>query len=120
MLYSQFFTNPSETRTRSIASTSSSAAFHATNADARIKSLIADFKRKLFEGVPLPVQAGPEGLVPEAEEEQKRMWREQEHERLELHDRIKDLEVEVTCARTREAEAQNMAEELARQHALRE
>ena len=120
MLYSQFFANPSEARTRSVASTSSSAAFHSTFADARLKGLIADLKKKLFEGVSLPAQIGIDGVQAEDEEERKRIWREQEHERLELQDRIKDLEVEVTCARTREVESQKVAEELARQQALRE
>lgn len=50
----------------------------------------------------------------EDEEERKRSEREQEKSRRDLEDRVKDLEVEVTCAMAREEEAKKLVEELAR------
>jgi len=50
-------------------------------------------------------------------EEQKRIEREQERIRVELEEKVKDLQVEIACVIAREEEAQRLVEELAKQQA---
>ena len=87
-----------------------------------MKALIAEIRKKLTEGVPKRILEQPGVETPAAEteeeaEERKRLEREQERMRVELEERVKDLEVEITCVRAREEEAQRLVEELARQQA---
>lgn len=53
-------------------------------------------------------------LTEEEEEENRRIEREEEKIRKDLEDRVKDLEVEVICAKAREVEAKKVVEEMAR------
>jgi len=101
---------------------SASSTAHPTIADARLKTLVAQVRQKLTEGVPKRVfeQAGAEATAAETDEEaeeRKRLEREQERMRVELEEKVKDLEVEITCVRAREEEAQRLVEELAKQQA---
>jgi dihydrodipicolinate reductase len=52
--------------------------------------------------------------TPEEVEAKKRAEREEEKRRMDLEDRVKDLEVEVVCARGREEEARKAMEEFAK------
>ena len=50
-------------------------------------------------------------------EERQRETREKERARMELEEKIKDLEVEVTCAKAREEKANQLVDELAKMQA---
>jgi len=58
-----------------------------------------------------------EGLSEEEVEEKKRVEREAERILSHLGERVKDLELEVSCAQAREGEAKKLVEEYARVHA---
>ncbi|WVR05359.1 hypothetical protein IAU60_002373 [Kwoniella sp. DSM 27419] len=121
LMQHQFFTI-SSTGSRSghlqtSTSQSASSTSHPSIANARLQALIADVRAKMTEGVPQFVpenSGGIVGLTPEEIEEQKRVDREQEKVRRDLEDRIKDMEVELVCAKQREEEAGRVVEEMAR------
>jgi len=128
LLHSQFFapvspssslgsrTSPSSTQTLQFASSTS----HPSLADARLRSLISQVQTKLADKTPRQVVVAS-GSVPNSTEEdleiQKQAERETARGRQDLEDRVKDLEVEVTCARAKEQEAKRLAEQFAREHA---
>ena len=123
LLHSQFFSVArSDPLHKTLIHQSASSTAHPTIADSRLKTLIAEVRQKLTEGIPKRVveQQGAEGVAAETEEEieeRKRLEREQERMRVELEEKVKDLEVEITCVRAREEEAQRLVEELAKQQA---
>lgn len=121
LLHSQFFglaTNDPLRKTLLHQSASSTA--HPTIADAKLKSLIADVRKKLTEGAPKRSTQDAEGAGERVEtdlDEQKRIEREHERIRVELEEKVKDLQVEIACVIAREEEAQRLVEELAKQQA---
>jgi hypothetical protein len=99
---------------------SASSTAHPTIADAKLKGLIAEVRKKLTAGAPKRSTSDVEGTGPRPEpdvEEQKRIEREQERIRVELEEKVKDLQVEIACVMAREEEAQRLVEELAKQQA---
>jgi hypothetical protein len=64
-----------------------------------------------------PDDGNNEAVSEEELEEKKRIEREAERILSELSERVKDLELEVNCARAREDEAKKLVEEYARVHA---
>lgn len=63
------------------------------------------------------IEGSSEGLSEEEIEEKKRVEREAERILSDLGERVKDLELEVSCAQAREDEAKKLVEEYARVHA---
>ena len=122
-MHAQFFSVPAHSQLgRSLTHQSASSTAHPTIADSKLKALIADVRKKLVEGVPKRVAdaSGAPAVVeetPEEVEERKRLERETERIRTELEEKVKDLEVEITCVRAREEEAQRLVDEMARQQA---
>lgn len=123
MHHAQFFSVPANGQIgRTLAHQSASSTAHPTIADARLKSLIAEVRKKLTEGVvrrviDVAAPDGQAGEAPEEVEERKRAAREAEKMKVELEEKVKDLEVEITCVRAREEEAQRLVEEMATQQA---
>ncbi|OCF44171.1 hypothetical protein I317_01963 [Kwoniella heveanensis CBS 569] len=114
--FSQFTSLPRFSPTATQTTQSSSSTSHPSIANMRLQTLVADVRQKLTEGVPqwTPHIEGSAGPTPEEIEEQKRIEREQEKMRRDLEDRVKDLEVEIVCAKQREEEAGRVVEEMAR------
>lgn len=125
MMHSQFFrvhANPNPSRsgqhtyTHQIASSTS----HPALADAQLKYLVEQV-RTIIRAPPPPRPALNEGesdgLTEEEAEEKKRVEREAGRILAHLEERVKDLEVEVSCAKAREDEAKKLVEEYARVHA---
>ncbi|ORY28317.1 Afadin and alpha-actinin-binding-domain-containing protein [Naematelia encephala] len=125
MLHSQFFSNPASssklhssylvtsTTTHQFASSTS----HPSIADTRFKALIAQVRTRLAERAPAPKPAasGVEAAASEEEiQARKKAQREEERIKQDLEDRVKDLEVEVTCAQAREQEAKRLVEEFSK------
>ena len=115
MLHSQFFSVPSsDPLRRSLTHQASSSTSHPTIADARLKSIIADVRKKLTEGVvrvTVPSEGPVQGTETEVDtEEKKRAEREAEKYRTQLEERVKDLQVEITCALAREEEGKKVVE----------
>ena len=74
-------------------------------------------RKKLTDGVPKRVVSKADGAPQETDEqieERKRIERERERIHTELEERVKDLEVEISCVRAREEEAQRLIAEFAR------
>lgn len=122
MVHSQFFCltakstkAASQTYTHQNASSTS----HPSLADAHLKLLIEDIRTKLYTPPrPRPVLEGEMACLSEEElEEKKRIEREAGRILAHLEERVKDLEVEVSCAKSREDEANKLVEEYARVHA---
>jgi hypothetical protein len=91
---------------------------HASLADVRLKSLIADVRTRLLEKAPPRItQITTDSQGSDDQEELNRMERERQKTLSDLVDRVKDLEVEVVCARGREEEAQKLVEEFAKERA---
>ncbi|WVF71962.1 hypothetical protein IAT40_006772 [Kwoniella sp. CBS 6097] len=121
LLQTHFFsqtttTIPRFSHTATQTSQLSSSTSHPSIANVRLQLLIADVRQRLTDGVPQysPHNQGIIGPSPEEIEEQKRVEREQEKVRRDLEDRVKDLEVDIVCARQREEEAGRVVEEMAR------
>ncbi len=121
LLHSQFFANPS-TATRSLSQSytythqSASSTSHPSIADTRLRALVAEVRQKFADRSPpkSSIGDGVTTLQIEDEEKRKKVEREQDKCRRELEERVKDLEVEVTCAKAREDEAKRLVEEFAR------
>ncbi|WWC69229.1 uncharacterized protein I206_103166 [Kwoniella pini CBS 10737] len=115
LMQSQFFTlNTSSLRQSHLAQSASSTS-HPSMANTRLQSLVTEIRAKLVENAPPPLPVS--GMyVPTAEdiEEGKRKDREQEKLQRDLEDTIKDLQVELVCARKKEEEASKVVEEMAR------
>lgn len=96
---------------------------HPSIANARLQSLVEQIRNRITEGVP-QYAANHEHLTkqptPEEIEDQKRVEREKEKVRRDLEDRIKDLEVELNCAKRKEEEASKVVADYARKQAQRE
>lgn len=127
MGFGQFFTSPPSRSLRGprgmVASSSSSATYthtsppstsHASIADTRLKALVNDLRNRICDRI-VHVHAGDAPVeTPEEEEEKRRVEREVEKRRMDLEDRVKDLEVEIGVARGREEEAKKAMEEFVR------
>lgn len=96
---------------------------HPSIASARLQSLIEQIRNRITEGVP-QYSANGEHLTkqptPEEIEEQKRVEREKEKIQRDLEDRIKDLEVELNCAKRKEEEASKVVADYAKKQVQRE
>ncbi|WWC60878.1 uncharacterized protein I303_103454 [Kwoniella dejecticola CBS 10117] len=115
LMQSQFFTLNTSSLRRSHLIQSASSTSHPTMANTRLQSIIAEIRAKLVENAPPPVPSnGIYGPTPEEIEETKRSEREQEKLKRDLEDTIKDLQVELVCARKKEEEASKVVEEMAR------
>lgn len=122
-MHSQFFCAVPKQSTRPGAQThthqTTSSASHASLADAHLQSLVGQLRAKLHSPPPprdidLDV---PDVLSEEEVEEKKRIEREAGRVLAQLEERVKDLEVELGCAKAREDEAKKLVEEYARVHA---
>ncbi|WVQ69849.1 uncharacterized protein L199_008070 [Kwoniella botswanensis] len=124
LMQSQFFTlNTSQLRQSHLSQTSastfqsSSSTSHPSIANTRLQSLISEIRTKLLDNAPPPPPVMIDGVYapgPEEVEEQKRIERERERIRGNLEDRIKDLEVELVCAKRQEEESRRVVDEMAR------
>jgi hypothetical protein len=118
--HSQFFCAiPSTSRSTSqtyVHRTASSTS-HPTLADTHLKSLISELRTKINAPPVHRQEEVSEGLSEEEVEEKKRVEREAERILSHLGERVKDLELEVSCAQAREDEAKKLVEEYARVHA---
>ncbi|GFZ45799.1 hypothetical protein JCM24511_03529 [Saitozyma sp. JCM 24511] len=99
---------------------SASSTSHPSIADARLRSLLAETRTKMAEKI-VHVQQDLVGQAvqvesPEEVEARKRAEREDEKRRMDEQDRVKDLEVELVCARGREEEAKRTLEEFVKAH----
>lgn len=122
MMHSQFFCltakspkSTSQTYTHQNASSTS----HPSLADAHLKMLINETRTKMrTPSPPRPIINGETSDLTEEElEEKKRIEREAGRLLAHLEERVKDLEVEASCAKAREDEANKLVEEYARVHA---
>jgi hypothetical protein len=86
-------------------------------ADSHLRSLISEIRTKINAPPIVRPEEVPERLSEEEQEEKKRIEREAERILSELGERVKDLELEVSCAQAREDEAKKLVEEYARVHA---
>ncbi|WVQ71848.1 hypothetical protein IAR50_001390 [Cryptococcus sp. DSM 104548] len=124
LLQSQFFTSPSNVSgSRSNSSQSASSLSHPNIAQERLQSLIADIRTRITEGVPQwspSTGEAQEILTPEEIEERKRGERNAEKQQRDLHDRIKDLEVELECAKRKENEASKVVADYAKKQIQKE
>ncbi|OCF55871.1 hypothetical protein L486_06627 [Kwoniella mangroviensis CBS 10435] len=124
LMQSQFFTlNTSQLRQSHLVQTStftfqsSSSTSHPSIANTRLQSLISEIHTKLLDNAPPPPPVMVDGMyapTPEEVEEQKRIERERERIKGNLEDRIKDLEVELVCAKRQEEESRRVVDEMAR------
>ncbi|WWD01162.1 hypothetical protein V866_008101 [Kwoniella sp. B9012] len=124
LMQSQFFTlNTSQLRQSHLSQTStstfqsSSSTSHPSIANTRLQSLISEIRTKLLDNAPPPPPVMVDGVYapgPEEVEEQKRIERERERIKGNLEDRIKDLEVELVCAKRQEEESRRVVDEMAR------
>jgi hypothetical protein len=114
VLHGQFFSvSPRDPLHRSLIHQAASSTAHPTIADAKLKALVADVRRKLLSDAPRSIaQATSDGMPPLDSEEVKRQERERSREKQELENRVKDLEVEVVCAQAREEEAKKLVDEM--------
>ncbi|OXG21666.1 hypothetical protein C366_01349 [Cryptococcus neoformans Tu401-1] len=126
LLQSQFFSPLNSSTPRTLGSSiaqSASSMSHPSIANARLQSLVEQIRNRITEGVP-QYAANHEHLTkqptPEEIEDQKRVEREKEKVRRDLEDRIKDLEVELNCAKRKEEEASKVVADYARKQAQRE
>ncbi|WVO20922.1 uncharacterized protein IAS62_002223 [Cryptococcus decagattii] len=126
LLQSQFFSplNTQAPRTpRSSIVQSASSMSHPSIANVRLQSLIEQIRNRITEGVP-QYNANGEHLAkqptPEEIEEQNRIEREKEKKQRNLEDRIKDLEVELDCAKKKEEEASRVVADYAKRQVQRE
>lgn len=96
---------------------------HPSIANVRLQSLIEQIRNRITEGVP-QYSANGERLAkqptPEEIEEQKRIERGKEKKQRNLEDRIKDLEVELDCAKKKEEEASKVVADYAKKQVQRE
>ncbi|TYJ52148.1 hypothetical protein B9479_007245 [Cryptococcus floricola] len=124
LLQSQFFTSPSTiSGSRSNTSQSASSLSHPNIAQERLQSLIADLRTRITDGVPQwspSTGEAQENLTPEEIEERKREERDAEKQQRDLHDRIKDLEVELECAKRKEDEASKVVADYAKKQIQQE
>lgn len=118
----QFFTSPpsrSLRTSRALPSTYTQTALSTTShpgvADMRLKTLVADIRSRIADRI-VHVHQGENvpAETPEEEEKRKKAERETEKRRMDLEDRVKDLEVEIGVARGREEEAKKAMEEFVR------
>ncbi|WWD09906.1 hypothetical protein V865_008035 [Kwoniella europaea PYCC6329] len=124
LMQSQFFTlNTSQLRQSHLSQTStstfqsSSSISHPSIANTRLQSLISEIRTKLLDKAPPPPPVMVDWVYarsPEEMEEQKRIERERERIKGNLEDRIKDLEVELVCAKRQEEESRRVVDEMAR------
>ncbi|WVW82844.1 hypothetical protein I302_104856 [Kwoniella bestiolae CBS 10118] len=121
LMQSQFFTLNTTQLRHSHLSTSTfqshSSTSHPSIANTRLQSLITEIRNKLLDDAPPPVPVLIDGMyapTPEEVEEQKRVERERERIKGDLEDRIKDLEVELICARKKEEESRRVVDDMAR------
>ncbi|EIW70060.1 hypothetical protein TREMEDRAFT_30323, partial [Tremella mesenterica DSM 1558] len=97
-------------------SQSSSSTSHPTLANARLQTLISEIREQLLSGQPPASRldsVDPDVEVDVAERE--KMEREQLRVIQDLEDRLKDLQMEVSCAKAREEEASRLLTEAARE-----
>lgn len=84
---------------------------HPGVADTRLKALVSDLRNRITDRI-VHVHAGEAPTeTPEEEEQRRRAEREVEKRRMDLEDRVKDLEVEIGVARGREEEAKKAMQE---------
>lgn len=119
---SQFFSPVSPAGpSRSATAQTGSSTSHPSLADTRLKALLSDVRTKLADKAPRRVLVDPTAsalaMTDEEIEAQKVEEREKQRVQQDLEDRVKDLEVEVNCARAREQEAKRLVEEFARAQA---
>ncbi|WVN86665.1 uncharacterized protein L203_101836 [Cryptococcus depauperatus CBS 7841] len=108
--HSQFFTDPDAKPYINSSSVVQSAPSisHPVIAQNRLLTLVEQIRARIIEGVPKYTSDGQQQIQhpsPEEVEEQKRAEREKEKKQRDLEDRIKDLEVDLECARKKEEEA---------------
>ena len=122
MLHSQFFcltAKASKSTSQTFTHQNASSTSHPSLADAHLKMLINEIRTKMYTPPPpCPIIDGETSNLTEEEvEEKKRIEREAVRLLAQLEERVKDLEVEASCARAREEEANKLVEEYARVHA---
>jgi hypothetical protein len=118
--HSQFFCaipSTSKSTSQTFIHRTASSTSHPTLADTHLKSLISELRTKINAPPVHRHEEVIEGLSEEEMEEKKRVEREAERILSHLGERVKDLELEVSCAQAREDEAKKLVEEYARVHA---
>ena len=118
--HSQFFCaipSTSKSASQTYIHRTASSTSHPTLADSHLKSLISELRAKINAPPVHRVEELSEEQTEEELEEKKRAEREAERILSVLGERVKDLELEVSCAQAREDEAKKLVEEYARVHA---